>query len=282
MKICGVVVFYNPSFDVSNKIKSYLNFIEKLYVVDNSNNQDNRDKLPKSKKIEYVNNHENLGIAKALNIACEKALLEGFDYILTMDQDSEFEESSLTKLIQFVNDNHHPLLGIVTPYHLIETNVPRCKLSIEHPVEVMTSGNLVNLSAYKDVGGFKDWLFIDCVDIEFCMNLRVHGYDIIRLNDVEMNHCLGDSKTIHFLWKTCVTTNHNALRRYYIARNCYYIYDMYHEYFPLYCDYVRGGIKYQIRNIFLFEKNKFKKIRNSYRGIRDYKKGIKGKYPYSN
>ena len=52
----------------------------------------------------------------------------------------------------------------------------------------MTSGNLLNLKAYQAVKGFKDWMFIDCVDIDICMNLRVHGYDIVRLNYVEMKH----------------------------------------------------------------------------------------------
>ena len=44
MKICGVVVLYNPDDDINNKIKSYINIIDKLFVVDNSN-QDNSNIL---------------------------------------------------------------------------------------------------------------------------------------------------------------------------------------------------------------------------------------------
>lgn len=280
MKLAGVVVLYKPGEEIKQKINTYLPKIEVLYVVDNTPKKNNESLLPKSKKIKYICNKENLGIARALNMGCEKAIQEKFDWILTMDQDSEFAGDNLEKLIKYVKEEQTENIGIVSPYHLIETNIPRSKLRIEHPIEVMTSGNLLNLSLYQKIGGFKDWLFIDCVDIEYCMNLRVHGYDIIRLNEVTLNHHLGDSKSYRVLWKKVVTSNHNALRRYYITRNCYYIYDMYYDYFPEYCNYVRGGIKYQIRNIFFLEKHKYKKIRNILRGIKDYKNGVKGVYPY--
>ncbi len=35
MKICGVVVFYNPNNDMLKNIKTYLDNIEKIYVIDN-------------------------------------------------------------------------------------------------------------------------------------------------------------------------------------------------------------------------------------------------------
>ena len=280
MKFAGVVVLYNPSDNVKENIESYLPNLNKLYVVDNSINKDNTNKLPKSKKIEYINNHKNLGIAKALNIACQKALDEGFDWILTMDQDSKFKGENLDKLMEYVKNIKEEQIGIVTPYHLIETQVPRSKLQVEHPIEVMTSGNLLNLKAYNKVGGFKDWLFIDCVDIELCMNLRVHNYDIIRLNYLELEQHLVDSKFHLILWKKVVSSNHNYIRRYYIARNCYYIHKMYHEYFPEYCNFIKNGIKYQVRNILVLEKDKFRKIRSIIRGIKDFKNGVKGEYPY--
>ena len=80
MKICGVVVLYNPDDDINNKIKSYINIIDKLFVVDNSN-QDNSNILKKNKKIEYIWNKGNVGIAKALNIAAEKAYSEKYKCI---------------------------------------------------------------------------------------------------------------------------------------------------------------------------------------------------------
>ena len=39
-------------------------------------------KLVRNKKIEYIYNNENLGVAKALNIACQKAIKENYEFIL--------------------------------------------------------------------------------------------------------------------------------------------------------------------------------------------------------
>ena len=38
----------------------------------------------------------------------------------------------------------------------------------------------------------------------------------------------------------------------------------------------------RFKNILVWEKDKYRKIRNMYRGYRDYKRKIKGKYPYVN
>ena len=50
MKICGVVVLYNPSSDINKRITSYISKVDKLFVVDNSNN-DNFDLLLKDDRL---------------------------------------------------------------------------------------------------------------------------------------------------------------------------------------------------------------------------------------
>ena len=61
-----------------------------------------------------------------------------------MDQDSKFEGKNLDKLMEYVVKNNCENIGIVSPYHLIETTSKISKLEIEHSIEVMTSGNLLN------------------------------------------------------------------------------------------------------------------------------------------
>ena len=67
-----------------------------------------------------------------------------------------------------------------------------------------------------------------------------------------------------------------------MARNNHYIYDLYHDDFPEYCEMILHGLDGQFRNILAFEKDKYRKLRNMKRGYKDYKKGIKGEYPYKN
>ena len=80
MKLAGVVVWYNPSKKDIKNIDSYIKAIDKLYIVDNSENGSNESKIPNSKKVEYIYQNENLGIAKALNIACYKAIKEKYKF----------------------------------------------------------------------------------------------------------------------------------------------------------------------------------------------------------
>ena len=282
IKLAGVVVFYNPDADVKENIKSYLSSLDKLYVIDNSPNSDNKSKLPKSKKIEYIPYGENKGVAIALNDAAKRAIANNYEWLLTMDQDSKFVHEKVNKMLEYLEDNDTTAIGLICPWHVINTGVKKPKEKIDHPLEVMTSGNIINLKAFNEVGGFKDWLFIDCIDIEYCMNLHVHHYNVTRLNDIELLHNLGDICVKHHLRRDFVCSNHNYIRRYYMVRNTFYVCNLYQDHFPDYCAFLKRGLRGQLMNIVLFEKDKYRKVRNMYRGYRDFKKGKKGSYPYAN
>lgn len=282
MKIAGVVVLYNPDKDVKKNILSYLNDLDKLYVIDNSDNKDNKKLLPNSNKINYINNKGNLGVAKALNIAADLARKDKFKWLLTMDQDSIFKANQLNQMLEYLSNNKTDDIGLISPWHNIKTGIVKPSIDIEEVIEVMTSGNIINLDINKKIGGFKDWLFIDSIDIEYGMNLNKNGYKVVRLNYIELEHELGDIKIKKVLNRKFVCSNHNYIRRYYIVRNINYVYEMYYDTFPEYCTFIRNGLKGAFKNVLFFEKDKYRKIRNMFRGYRDYKKRIKGKYMYKN
>ena len=142
----------------------------------------------------------------------------------------------------------------------------------------MTSGNLLNLKIWKKVGGFKDWFFIDGIDIEYCMNIHKHGYRILRVASLEIQHNLGDLFYKTFNHKLYLCTNHPAIRRYYIMRNYYYISSMYMDYDPEYCLNLIAAQKHNMRGVLLFEKDKIRKIRMYLKGRKDFYNGVKGKY----
>lgn len=276
MKIAGMVTFYNPDLENVEKIKNYIKGLDILYVVDNSN-KDNSKLLKDIKKCVYIPNMDNLGIAEALNIAAKRAIEDGYKWMLTMDQDSVMTFEILEELKKFVEKSDTERVGIVTPYHGIATNRQKKDVEVEERVEVMTSGNLLNLDVYLKVGGFKSWLFIDSVDIEYCLNLRKNGYKVLRLNNLVMEHNLGDTKVHKILWKRFICSNHNAIRRYYMVRNMLYVTNMYKKYFPGYCRFLRRVQRGQVRYIIMFEKDKIKKLKHMYKGYKDYKKGVTGK-----
>ncbi len=276
MKVAAVVVFYNPNKDTVQNINSYIDRVDKLYIVDNSDNS-NESLLQENKKIEYIPNLDNYGIAKALNIGAENSIKDGYKWLLTMDQDSKLEKETLDKLINYIEKNDTKKVGIVTPWHIINTGIQKPKdLEIDYPLEVMTSGNLVNLDAYKEIGGWDNNLFIDDVDIDYCLNLNRHGYKVVRLLNAEMEHSLGNI-TIKHIWpfkKSYYCTNHNYLRRYYMSRNLKYLENKYKGQFDAQFAFMEGGIRGQKKNIIVFEKDKIRKLKYMKQGEKD---GLQGK-----
>src|SRR5574344_968134 len=98
MNVVAVVVWYNPDEKNRVNITSYIPFVEKAYIIDNSENDNSKylTDIPLSERIVYIPNFNNYGIATAQNMACKKAYEEGYSWALLMDQDSYFVDSAKT------------------------------------------------------------------------------------------------------------------------------------------------------------------------------------------
>lgn len=276
MKLAGVVVWYYPKDEDIKNIETYIDELDKLYIVDNSE-VDHKDKVKKQKKIEYITTYENMGMATALNIAAKKAIDEGYRFLLTMDQDSSFKSQDLAKLKKIAVSEDLSRVGIISPWHHTKLKLDKPKVKIDYPLDVMTSGNILNLEIYQKIGGFKDFLFIDGVDIEYCLNLKKNGYKVMRVNEIELTHDLGDIFYRNFFGKEFMCDNHNYLRIYYMTRNYRYIRDNYCDIAPEFCN-VLVKIKGLIFKIVFYENDKFRKLKSIFLGIKDYRRGRYGKY----
>lgn len=281
MGYAGTVVLYNPNkSEVLKNISTYIKYVDRLYLVDNSLKDNSNLFKNIDSKIEYIWNGDNLGIAAALNIAAKKAINDNYTWLLTMDQDSSFKDETLLYLENYIEKyfEENPKLAIVSPFHetvLSDGNYPDHE-SVDKPIIVMTSGNLINLDAYTNINGFKEWYFIDCVDFDYCLNLIRSGYEIHQVNKAILHHELGDTVKKKLFGKTYFCDNHNYIRRYYIVRNRHYIYDEYNKDFPDYCRAEIRCTRAEVKRILLFEKGKIKKLRYMYKGYRDYKKNLVG------
>ena len=275
LKLAGSLILYNPTDDDLNNIYSYIDDLDLLYIVDNSPKR-NDDRLPNFKKIKYIFNNENEGVAKPHNRVAAEVRKLGYNWLLTMDQDTYINKGVISKMKHIIETEDMSYIGIITPWHKTKLDVVKPKDEITYPIDTMTSGNLVNLEIHKKIGGFKEWLFIDGVDIEYCLNLGVNGYKIMQLNNLEIDHNLGDIFYKKFLGKNILITNHSAMRRYYQTRNYLYIKEMYGNY-PMYksfCD-VLVKKKQLIFGIIFYEKStlkeKVKELKAIKKGVDDYK-----------
>lgn len=243
MKLAAVVVWFNPDQNCVENIKSYISLVDKIYIIDNSskNNQFLIEKVSNSEKIKYIANNENLGIAYALNIGCKMAVNSDFEWVMTMDQDSFWTENELKKYIFLIETKESDIVSFS----------PNCKISkkaaimlqIYHKIRnkkvndecvskeklcdmVITSGNILKLKVWQEVNGFNNSLFIDEVDYDFCFKIREHGYKILKINEVNMEHSLGNPRMYFF---PCVSY-HTGIRIYYINRNLIYMLHYHKQY----------------------------------------------------
>ena len=285
-KVAAIIVSYNPDSNLFDSINLLLNQVEKVIIVDNGS-KEKYVKYIKSineDKIEIILNKENLGIATALNIGVRNALENGYEWILTMDQDSKASPDMVKKMFNVYNsinrEERKDILSIFPNFvderiQSIEENSNMN--SYEYVDADITSGNLLRKEVFEKVGFFDDSLFIDLVDTDFCMRLNEKGIKMIKIRDAVLYHSLGESKTIKGILGSFNTSNHSALRRYYMTRNRFYIWEKYKGLNSFTLNRDKKLFKKEFVKIILGEKDKVNKIKMVLRGYKDYKKGIKGK-----
>ena len=115
-KINGSIVLYHDEKEkVKKTIRSFLNtnLAAKLYLIDNSSNDNLKELKNIYERIEYIFNNANLGYGKAHNIAIRKSIDENIKYHLVLNPDIYFEEGVLEELYDFMEKN--PDVGLVMP-----------------------------------------------------------------------------------------------------------------------------------------------------------------------
>lgn len=285
IKIDAVVVLYNPDSNVIDNIKTY-NSIDKIFVVDNSDmvNSYVVEELKKYKNLVYINNNGNKGIAYALNLGAKLSLEDGADWLLTMDQDSRFKGDSLLIMIEWIKSNKTDEIGILAPYHITNNEVIH-GLNNQNQIydvpSVMTSGNLLNLIAFKKVGKFNEKYFVDYVDHEYCLRLRKDKFCIKVLKNSILFHKLGSTERKKILGINLTVTNHNYIRRYYITRNRLTLASKYLFIFPSFIIIDLKCFFTEYIKILLCEDDKIRKQRSIVLGIIHFLIGKYGKYDFS-
>lgn len=282
-KIAASVVLYNPDECLIDNIKSCINQVDEVFLIDNSEKDLStslKEYFRTENKISYIRLNKNFGIAEALNIALNKADEKGFEFLLTLDQDSRVTENMVLQLYEVISKDKK--IGLVTPVHFDPLqHSKKVENRIDDIMYTMTSGNLLRISAAKLVGGFDSKLFIDHVDHEFCLKLKSFGYQIKKVNNALLYHKLGSSQVKRFLWINFYPSNHNPIRIYYRTRNRLYVKSKYQKLFPNYSKEDCRHFMRELLDILFCEKQRFQKIKMMISAFIDYKKGKFGPFGQS-
>ena len=288
-KVAAIIISYNPDNNLLDSVNLLVNQVEKIIIVDNGSESEKKRNINLIKeidkqKIEAIFNEENLGIATALNIGVRKALSQGYNWILTMDQDSKASSNMVEKMLEVYNKiderERKEILSIFPNFvderiQSIEENSNMN--SYEYVDADITSGNLLRAEVFDKVGFFDDSLFIDLVDTDFCMRLNEKNIKMIKVRDAILYHSLGESQTVKSIFGKFNTSNHSALRRYYMTRNRFYTWEKYKDLNSFTLNRDKKLFKKEFIKIILGEKDKINKIKMVFKGYKDYKKGIRGK-----
>jgi rhamnosyltransferase len=279
-QVAGVVVLYNPAAGVLDNINSYLSQIGRLFAVDNSETPDPdvMQQLAAMPGVTYHANGGNLGVASALNIGAKLALAYGYSYLLTMDQDSQAAPDMVKNMLACLA-GQEATTGIVAPFLVRKSNDEHLsRTSCERVLTAMTSGSLLNLTAYRSVGPFRDDYFIDFIDNEYGLRLNMHDFSVIRTFSARLKHNVGSPLKVSLAGVSFALTSHPPLRKYYKTRNRLYLAQSYFHKFPGYC--IKDFLRFwgELVRLFLFEEQKWNKLNMMIKGIADFRKGRSGRY----
>jgi rhamnosyltransferase len=228
--ICAIVVTYFPTGDLTRRFRAIREQVAKLLVVDNGSCGGSADclRLARSQlKLEVIHNKSNLGIAAALNQGARWAEEQGYSWALTLDQDSVVAEDLVESLSAVYEEFPDKQKLAVIGSNYADPTMRRSFLDLNKDGNcswkdvktTITSGSLLSLHAYHAIGQFRDELFIDCVDFEYCLRARSRGFRIIMARKPLMEHSIGAVTGHKLPWKMSTTSNHSAARRYYMTRN---------------------------------------------------------------
>ncbi len=297
---CAVVITRNPDREFIDRIKSIKEQVDKILIIDNASETTAQQNLQVVRQISGVsidNLGENLGVAAALNKGVDRARELGFQWVLTLDQDSVPEPDMVDQLwtvYQSLED--HEKIVIIAP-QIIDASVNRpalflrqrsaltyervrCRGDIlENVSTVITSGSLMRITAVDAIGGFREDFFIDYVDTEFCLRAREYGYQILVACRARLQHNFGRRERVSLGPMTFYPSFHHPTRWYTINRNRVPMIRTYGLKNPYWLGYELIATGYILMRMLLTEDNRKEKLKAAFRGTWDGLRGRLGR-PY--
>jgi rhamnosyltransferase len=288
--ICAVVVTFFPPPDTRDNLLALAPQVGCLLIIDNGSPPEAFEPLEQvARELDatILRLGSNCGIAQALNVGLRHARARGFRWLATFDQDSRANTGMLEAMVQALADYPQAeRVGLIAPVHVdrragvvMSDRYRETSGANWHVIRTtMTSGNLVNVAAAEQVGGFDDSLFIDYVDNEFCLRLRLRGLRILEASRVRLSHALGNLEIRNLGIVRTGITHQPALRRYYMTRNRLLMWRQYWRWEPTWVLRDMRRFLSESAGIVLFEKDVRAKARMVWRGFRDASRNVRGAF----
>ena len=221
-KIIAVVVTFHPDESIVKNVNSVLLHADAVLVVDNTPGETPEpvDRLGKILGVRVHRYGTNRGVGTALNLGRSEAVTGGYEWLLTLDQDSVLR-SGWAKAVQEVFDEGGATTAVVGVRfrNTASGGLDSPETGGENVSRVITSGSAWSVPALTAVGPFREDLFVDGIDNEMCFRLRSAGYRVRQSRRVVMDHEMGHTRQVRSLGRTVNVIVYSKTRYYYIFRS---------------------------------------------------------------
>ncbi len=244
-KVFAIIVLYNPCIPTFIRLmNSVKRQVSHIVLIDNSILNDIKDSISETlaqtdATFTYLDLGDNFGIATAHNKGIELAIKRSATHVLLLDQDSALPNNMvddlMTLYLELLSDGHkvsalgpsfldektNEVANIIRHQKLkVKRQLPDITRRIEVADYIISSGSLIPVEVLNKVGVMNEQLFIDWVDIEWCIRARQFGYYCYVAPQVVMRHCIGDGFVNIGRRKPNL---HSDFRNYFIVRNSIYL-----------------------------------------------------------
>lgn len=296
MKIAAGIVLYNPERSRFEEcLSGILKQVDIVILFDNVGNQDFYPKY--DTRIVYKTEYCNKGVAYALNNIIQEAQERGYEWIITLDQDTILPTNIVSEFSKYFSI---PNVAILAPQVIDKRRkylqINSSKEEITDVDFCITSASCTNIKIWEEIGKFDEWLFIDFVDNDYCKRVKQKGLRILQLTNIVIDQEFGkitlkSPRTVKFfLWLSKITRNKNIaklsykkfvnpLRVYYVHRNLIYLNKKFKNYGGIgyenfYCKSFMGFLLYFTLPSIVRAQNKIQTIKAAITGLYD---GFKSK-----
>ncbi len=174
-----------------------------LLVQDNSPARAVPSLLPPNTR--YVADPNNSGLASAYNRAWQTAVNEGYDWLLTLDQDTSLPQDTFLHFLRALDVvQTRPEIAAVVPKIMADRKVlsphyfaagalprwfPEDFTGIPaQSVFAFNSGSLLRVASLRQIGGYLPDFWLDSSDLALFQRLNAYGKRVYLLGDLQLQH----------------------------------------------------------------------------------------------
>jgi len=266
MRILAIVVTYYPEKELlESNVSAFVDEVDKVLIWENTLPKEKSDyRFIHHEKVEYCGDGVN-SISHGLNFGWQYAKDNGYDYLLTMDQDSLLEDFVSMK---HYAEKHRQEKIILGP----SLNKGKDDISRNHVAtkveNMITSGMLLSVEVLDVLGGYDERLAIDGLDTDLSYRAQSHDIQLYRLEDCNMIQRFGEPVVRTFCGKEYHISVYSPSRLRSIIKSHVYLIRKYKNMSRDVKRYiVRHYIVDKTKEIILFENQKMRKLFSLYYGI---------------